>query len=164
MIIFDFDQTLVDTSPVEELRRQRKWKSVMARAEDLLVYPGISDILGTLKDKGHTLAIVTKSPNMVPIWFKRRYGWPIEIILGYHDVSQQKPHPEGILKAIRLAGATAAETFHVGDQSQDTQAARAAGVQAIGVTWGLRNDEELRASSPDLIFSDVAELARYLTR
>ena len=31
MIIFDFDQTLVDTSPVEALRAARRWKDVMAQ-------------------------------------------------------------------------------------------------------------------------------------
>jgi phosphoserine phosphatase len=65
MIIFDFDQTLVDTRSVEVLRAARKWKEVMAQASRLKVYDGISGLLQKMHERGQTLAIVTKSPDMV---------------------------------------------------------------------------------------------------
>lgn len=57
--------------------------------------------------------------------------------------------------------AVASDTFHVGDQVQDKEAARAAGIVAIGVTWGLADDRELRASAPDAMFNTVGELKTY---
>lgn len=162
MIIFDFDQTLVDTSPVEALRARRDWKGVMSRAGQLEVYPGINELLSELHARGHSLAIVTKSPDMVPKAFIRQHQWPIDVVVGYHDVKRRKPDPEGLLLAMSKVGATPASTYHVGDQVQDTDAARGAGVVAVGVTWGLADGADLIASGPDEVFNTVEKLAAYL--
>lgn len=163
MVIFDFDQTLADTSSVEQLRSRRDWKGVMAKVGTLPVYPGINDLLAHLHRKGHALAIVTKSPDMVPKWFIKNYGWPIDIVVGYHDVRRRKPDPEGILLAIERARSKAEQTFHIGDQAQDTEAARAANVTAIGVTWGVEDEGELLASKPDYLFQTIEELSDFFS-
>ena len=132
MIIFDFDLTLVNTRPTERLRAERKWKDVMAQAGELEVYSGISELLKELAAKNQALAIATNSPDMVPRYFIRQYEWPIEIVLGYHQVSRKKPDPEGLFLAMKKAGASPESTFHIGDQSEDTEASRAANVTAVG--------------------------------
>jgi HAD superfamily hydrolase (TIGR01549 family) len=162
VIIFDLDQTLVDTSPVEALRAARKWGAVMAQAPRLTVYEGINDLLTALHEHGQTLAIVTKSPDMVPKVFIRQHRWPIDIVVGYHQVKQRKPNPEGLLLAMAQAGARPAETLHIGDQPEDTAASRAAKVTAIGSGWGLRDISALHASEPDYLFKTVAELRSFL--
>ncbi|NKL24238.1 HAD hydrolase-like protein [Rhizobium leguminosarum] len=100
MVIFDFDQTLVDTSSVEHLRAARNWKAVMAQASKLPVYDGINELIQELHNAGQTIAIVTKSPDMVPKAFIKAHGWPIDIVVGYHHVKNRKPHPEGLLLAM----------------------------------------------------------------
>ncbi len=164
MIIFDFDQTLVDTSPVEPLRAARRWKDVMAQAPKLRVYDGVADLLAALHRKGQHLAIVTKSPDMVPKAFIRQHKWPIDIVVGYHQVRKRKPDPEGLLYAMRQAGASPQETFHVGDQPEDTEASRGAGVVAIGSAWGIADAALLKASKPDYIFMTVADLQTFLLK
>ncbi|RWK11037.1 HAD-IA family hydrolase [Mesorhizobium sp.] len=161
MIIFDYDQTLVDTSSVEHLRAARNWKAVMAQASKLPVYDGISDLLQELHKAGNTMAIVTKSPDMVPKTFIKAHGWPIDIVIGYHHVKNRKPHPEGLLLAMSKAGARPEETYHVGDQPQDTEASRGAKVVALGSAWGRIDASELKDSKPDAMFSSVDELRRY---
>lgn len=106
MIIFDFDQTLVDTSSVEDLRAARNWKAVMAQASKLPVYEGINELIQELHEAGQKIAIVTKSPDMVPKAFIKAHGWPIDIVVGYHQVKNRKPHPEGLLLAMSKAGAS----------------------------------------------------------
>ena len=164
MIIFDFDQTLVDTSPVEALRAARRWREVMAQAPKLRVYDGIGELLAALHGKGQKLAIVTKSPDMVPKAFIKQHKWPIDIVVGYHQVKKRKPDPEGLLIAMQQAGASPKETFHVGDQPEDTEASRGAGVTAIGSTWGIADAAALKASKPDRIFDAVPELAAFLLK
>lgn len=162
MIIFDFDQTLVDTQPVEHLRTARNWKAVMAKARDLKVYDGIHDLLQALHAQGQKLAIVTKSPDMVAKAFILEHKWPIDIVVGYHQVRHRKPHPEGLLLAMEQGDARPGETFHIGDQAQDTEASRAAGVVAIGSAWGITDLSDLAASKPDHLFRTIAELAEFL--
>lgn len=164
MIIFDFDQTLVDTSPVEALRAARRWRDVMAQAPKLRVYDGIGDLLAELHAKGRKLAIVTKSPDMVPKAFIKLHKWPIDIVVGYHQVKKRKPDPEGLFLAMQQAGSSARETFHVGDQPEDTEASRAAQVAAIGSAWGIADKTALKASKPDRIFDSVSELRAFLLK
>ena len=161
MIIFDFDLTLVDTQPVAALRAARNWRAVMARASALPVYDGVHELLDELHERGQTLAIVTKSPNMVPRRFVELYNWPITIVLGYHQVTRRKPHPDALLLAMESAGAEPATSFHVGDQPEDTEASRAAHVVALGAAWGLADHRPLVASAPDHLFLSVAELRRF---
>jgi HAD superfamily hydrolase (TIGR01509 family) len=162
MIIFDFDQTLVDTSSVEHLRAARNWKAVMAKASQLPVYNGMTALLTELHASGHTLAIVTKSPDMVPKAFINAHNWPIDIVVGYHQVKNKKPDPEGLILAMSKAGANPEETYHVGDQPQDTEASRGAGVMALGSAWGCNDTKGLKSSNPDQLFATVADLAVFL--
>ena len=162
MIIFDFDLTLVDTQPLAALRSARRWDSVMARLPELDVYGGIHELMRELGASGETLAIVTKSPDMVPRHFVEQHAWPIDIVLGHHQVGRRKPDPEALLLAMRQAGAEPGSTCHVGDQPEDTEAARRAGVTAIGAGWGLADPRLLEASKPDHLFVSVAELREFL--
>ena len=164
MIIFDFDLTLVNTRPVEAFRAARNWKAVMDRAAELEVYEGISDLLRELHAREQVLAIVTKSPDMVPRAFIRQHKWPIDIVVGYHQVKRRKPDPEGLLLAMKKAGEVAENTFHVGDQPEDTEASRAANVIAIGAGWGLPDTSRLEASGPDHLFMTVPELQEFLLK
>lgn len=162
MIIFDFDLTLVDTLPVERLRAQRKWRAVMDRIDTLEVYDGIDELLRDLHCLGETLAIVTRSPDMLPRAFIERRHWPIEIVLGFHQVRRRKPDPEALLTAMRMGNAAGCGTYHVGDEADDTRASRSANVVAIGAGWGTKDVVALEQSKPDHLFLSVAELHSFL--
>jgi phosphoglycolate phosphatase len=60
-------------------------------------------------------------------------GSTISWIVGADDVSQWKPAPEGLLRAMRLAGCTPADTLFIGDSAGDAAAAHAAGVDFVRV-------------------------------
>lgn len=64
--------------------------------------------------------------------------------------------------AMQKAGVGPEGTFHVGDQPEDTQASRAAGLLALGSAWGLSDASALKASAPDEMFTSVADLRAYL--
>lgn len=134
----------------------------MAAAPGLRVYDGVTALLSSLHAAGEKLAIVTKSPSMVPQAFIRQHSWPIDVVVAFHDVRARKPDPEGLHLALKKVGARAADSFHIGDQPEDTQASRAAGIVALGAAWGLDDRASLIASRPDRIFESVADLATYL--
>ena len=161
MIIFDFDQTLVDTSTTEALRAARRWSDVNRRLSSLSPYPGITDLIMELPRLGQELAIVTNSPDMVPRHFIRRCSWPIRIILGHHQVpsGKRKPDPTGLLMALKKGEPTHAPTnFHVGDAPDDIEASRRANMVSIGASWGSNDVSLLRESGPDHLFMSVGEL------
>ena len=62
---------------------------------------------------------------------------------------------------MRKAGAEPENSFHVGDQPEDTEASRAARVTAIGAGWGLDDARLLEASEPDHLFMSVEKLRQF---
>ena len=86
-------------------------------------------------------------------------------IIGMHEVSREKPDPEGMLKIVSQVQPS--EVFYIGDVMDDFRAARAAGVPFIGVVKtgsGLRDElgEWFREQGARAGISDVNELESVL--
>jgi phosphoglycolate phosphatase len=87
-------------------------------------------------------------------------GDRFEIVLGGDSVPRPKPNPD-LLHAIMTATATGKEDLvMIGDTTYDLEMAHAAGVKAIGVTWGHHSVERLRKWAP--LVDSVEELGRLL--
>jgi phosphoglycolate phosphatase len=74
------------------------------------------------------------------------------------DDNPSKPSPVMIERAMAEAGIGEAATTMIGDTSYDMAMAKAAGVAAIGVTWGYHPPNELRRAGADLLVADFAAL------
>ena len=80
------------------------------------------------------------------------------------DRAPSKPHPGMILQALNETGAEVARTVMIGDTSYDMEMACAAGVGALGVSWGYHPRVLLEHAGADTIVDDFAELTASLTR
>jgi phosphoglycolate phosphatase len=75
------------------------------------------------------------------------------------DFHPSKPHPSMILQAMAEAGVTPEQTVMIGDTSFDMEMAAAAGVQAIGVSWGYHPVSALEGARAVLDdFGDLPEV------
>ena len=63
-------------------------------------------------------------------------GGFFEVIVGGDEVPRQKPAPDGLLLALERLGGRPEDAAYVGDSPFDMQAARSAGLYAVGVEWG----------------------------
>ncbi len=81
-----------------------------------------------------------------------------EVVLGGDSVPRPKPNPD-LLHAIMAATGTE-DLVMVGDTTYDLEMAQAAGVKAIGVTWGHHSAERLRQWAP--VADSVDALGRLL--
>jgi pyrophosphatase PpaX len=120
---------------------------------------GMEDVLATLKDRGHRLGIVTaKRRATVDLAFAQI---PIEhlfeTVVGGDETEDHKPHPAPLLLALERMGASPQEAAYVGDSPFDMQAAKAAGLYAIGVSWGRIHAAEALADA-DVIVDTAEEL------
>jgi pyrophosphatase PpaX len=123
---------------------------------------GIEDALETLHEEGRRLGIVTaKRRATVRLAFEvlpqlERY---FDVVVGSDDTERHKPDPEPILLALERLGAEAEDVAYVGDSPFDLRAAKAAGVAAIGVTWGgIHSRDRLQEEEPDALVDDAEEL------
>jgi len=125
--------------------------------ETTALYPGVAEALGALGDA--TLAVLTNKPGRL----SRAILEGLEVaslfarIVGAGDVTGRKPDPSGLLGLVEELGASTRTTWMIGDSPVDVRTARAAGVRAAGVTWGL-DPEGLRRETPDLLIDDPREL------
>ncbi|NLK28034.1 MAG: HAD family hydrolase [Clostridiales bacterium] len=162
-VIFDLDQTLIQSDEAIELRRIRRWNEVYRIIPRLTPFDGINDLISKLNVKGIPICIVTSSPSSYCNRVINQWGWQNIKTVCYHDTKMKKPHPEPIQKAIKLLEVPQSQIVSIGDDPKDIIASKRANVLSIGALWGCNNKCELIASSPDYIFTTVQELDAFLS-
>lgn len=128
---------------------------------DIRLFPGIEPVLAQLRDSGRSLGVVTvKSRITVDLTFELLpLGEYFEAVVNGDDVTEHKPHPAGLELALEQLGADAGTAAYVGDSPFDLQAAKAAGMGAIGVTWGrIHGRDRLEPEQPDALIDRPEEL------
>jgi len=120
-------------------------------------YPGVSHALARLSDAGIYQGIVTSKPQSTARRGLRVCGLEqhFEFVVGYDDVIHPKPHPEPIIKALKLANVGADEAVFVGDSPHDILAGRRAGVATVAAQWGPFDETQLNQAEPTYQFLKI---------
>lgn len=135
-ILFDLDETLVLTSALEPLRKLRNWHNVYANFAQTQLPPYTLKFVSDLRALGEVeIGIVTMAPRTYAQKLLSFHGLEVPVLVAYHDVSRQKPHPEGLLKAAAKLELPASRCIYIGDHPDDMEAALAAKCVGVGVTW-----------------------------
>ena len=114
-------------------------------------YEGVVDEIRRLKQAGKRLGVVTSKLRDGALRGIRISGLDeaFEVVVGCDDVTNFKPHPEPVLKAVAELRVNGADTVFVGDSPHDMECGRAAGVQTAAVLWGPFDRLQLEDLSPD---------------
>lgn len=119
----------------------------------LELFDGAYELLCDLKEH-YLVGLVTSSfrESVIP---RLPYGFNFhsEVFAGE---AASKPAPNGIIKCLAELDVKPEEAVYVGDMISDAQAASAAGVSFIGVTYGYNNHQAL-AAQPHLLIVDSVE-------
>ena len=121
--------------------------------DELRSFLGMDDVLVALKEQGRKLGIVSaKRRRTVELAFANvEIGHLFDVVVGGDEHENQKPAPDLLLLALDRLEATRAEAAYVGDSPFDMQAARAAGMRAIGVTWGGIHERSALTDADDIV-------------
>jgi pyrophosphatase PpaX len=132
--------------------------------ELLRAYDGLLELCVRLHEEGTALGVVTsKSLPVVEMAFARLDFAPLlDVVVTSDQTEHHKPRPEPILEALRRLDRDASGACYVGDSPFDLQAAHAAGVDAVAVSWGAFTEDELRAEAPVAIAHTPDELDEIL--
>jgi pyrophosphatase PpaX len=114
---------------------------------------GMDDVLVRLKEEGRRLGIVSAKRRLtVELAFARvPLAHLFDVVVGGDETERQKPEPDPLLLALERLGADPATAAYVGDSPFDMQAAKAAGMQAVGVTWGGIHECEALAEADEIV-------------
>ena len=130
----------------------------------LTLYDGVKTLLIGLRDAGVKLGLVTSKSRRVTQMAFDLTG--IEALFDEtvcaEDTPRNKPLPDPILLCMERLGVPAQRSVYVGDSPFDIQAAHAAGLESIGVTWGVFSEKVLAAEKPGTLVHSMSELAEVL--
>jgi len=106
-------------------------------ADHTLPFEGVEAALAALDAQGVKLAICTNKLEGLTLALVDALGWQdrFAAIVGGDTLPQRKPDPAPVREAIRRAGG--ARAVFVGDSISDTDAARAASIPCVALTFGF---------------------------
>lgn len=149
-----------DTDTVDEVLHA--YRSAYAKAWNVhsRLYPTIDVLLSLLTQQTVKLAICSNKPHPFTVGCMDHYfkDWRFEVVLGQQDHIPRKPDPAPALQILRQLNCAPGECLFVGDSGVDMATGRAAGMQSIGVTWGYRDRDELRAHGAHHLIDQPLEL------
>ncbi|MDR3302978.1 MAG: HAD family hydrolase [Treponema sp.] len=123
-------------------------------------YPGLSELIGQLRQKKIKTAVLTNKPDsvarlVVDGLFASSF---FDIIQGDVPGAPRKPDPASTWEIILELGSTPRETIFVGDSEIDMETALASGCHAVAVSWGFRSREVLAKAGAERIIDLPEEL------
>jgi pyrophosphatase PpaX len=122
-------------------------------------FPGVDEALYRLRAAGVRIVVVTsKRRRSVEMALEKFPGLDlvVDLFVTMEDTTEHKPHPEPLLKGLALAGDVPKDkAVYVGDSPFDVQAAKAAGLTSVAVSWGAFSEDTLREAEPDHLVPDI---------
>ncbi|WP_408005179.1 phosphoglycolate phosphatase [Pseudomonas lopnurensis] len=121
------------------------------------VYPGVRECLDWLAARKIGLAVITNKPSqfVAPLLEEKGLGGYFGWLVGGDTLPRQKPDPAALFWVMDKAGGTASESLFIGDSRNDVQAARAAGVRCVAVSYGYNHGRPIAEEQPDLVLDDL---------
>lgn len=124
-------------------------------------FEGVAYTLALLSSEDVVLAVVTSRRTRAPlIEVLRKYDLErfFSAVICLEDVENPKPHPEGILLAMRMLGVNDNDNvFMVGDAVVDIEAGKNAGVKTVGALYGFEGDR-LTETEADYLINSFPEV------
>jgi phosphoglycolate phosphatase len=128
-----------------------------------LPYNGLKEVVDELAKRKFKLAVLTnKDEKMAQKIVSHFFDGLFQIVKGTIDAVAVKPQPTAVLQVLEKLGVRPEETIFVGDSKIDVQTAKAAGIKAVGVSWGFRGRGELIEAGADAVIDEANQLLRLL--
>jgi pyrophosphatase PpaX len=183
LIVASFQHALGDEVPEPELRtwigrplrllmEQRRpggveesmaaYRAYYREHHDDLLQPvdGVPGLLGELRDAGAITGVVSsKRADFIELGLETLgLAGVVDVLASQDDTARHKPHPDPLLLAAHRLGVEPATCVYVGDAVVDIEAGQAAGMAAVGVTWGAGLRPDLVAARATAVVDDLPGL------
>lgn len=125
------------------------------------LYPGVADTLPQLAAQ-LPLAVITNKKALFTEPLLQRLGIRhyFALVVSGDTTARSKPDPLPLRYAAEQLQVAVGDWLMIGDSRNDMQAARAAGMGAVGLTYGYNYGEDIRLCAPDYCFDHFADLMR----
>lgn len=131
------------------------------------VYPGVEDMLDTLKSAGLKLAVATSKPEVYARRILDKFGLSkyFEVICGIPLDNEHMTKAQVIARAINELGAANKQAaLMVGDRDYDVAGAHQNGIECLGVTYGYGSRAELKGAGAEYIAVSAENTAELIIK
>lgn len=127
---------------------------------DTTVYAGVLEFLQYCKAQNKILVCVTNKPYQAAVELLRQINLLeyFALVLGGDSLENRKPHPEPLLHAMHYFDQSPAQTLMIGDSRNDVEAARAAGIDCIVLSYGYNHGEDIQLCQPQWVIDSLQQL------
>ncbi len=128
------------------------------------LFPGAEELLLALKHAGVRTAIVSTKPGSTIRRIFEHQGRKdlLDLVVGGDEVTQAKPHPQGLRLALERLGLSAEQVLFCGDTVIDAATAQAGGCDFCAVLNGTTKADAFERFPCVHTAPDLAELKRWL--
>ena len=128
-------------------------------------YPGIRELLETLKAQGHRLYVATSKPEWMAEEILKKFQLDsyFDLICGATMDTSRTEKSQVIAYLLEQAG-DASNAIMVGDTKYDVIGAAAHGIPTVGVAWGYGEVADMQEAGAAAIATTTQELLTLLTQ
>ena len=128
-------------------------------------YPGIHDLLATLKRQGHRLFVATSKPETTAVEILHKFDLAqyFEVICGA-TLDGSRVHKADVIAYLLGKIGTPEDILMVGDTAFDVTGAAAHGIPTIGVAWGYGKVSDMERAGAVGIAHTMEELEQFINR
>ena len=159
----DFEENEVERR--FELALQRyQYHYLQINGDHSELYAGVHEGLLAMKKGGVRLACVTNKPIAFarPLLEKKRLIDLFEVIYGGDSLAHKKPHPLPMLTVCNDFDLQPEQVVAIGDSSNDSEAARAAGCRVLTVPYGYNHGQPVQTIDTDGIVESLLDAANLI--
>ena len=127
------------------------------------LFPGVKEGLGTITETGALLGIATGKARVgLDRVLTAEKMHDFFVVTRCADEARSKPHPQMLLDILDYTAIDADKVLMIGDTTYDMEMASAAGVDALGVSYGVHESEALLQASALEVVNSFSELMKWL--
>lgn len=121
---------------------------------------GVAETIAELRSRGYRLGVVSSGnyARVIQEADELALGGCFEVVVCHEQITNRKPHPEGLQIAMRLLGSAPNETCYVGDTPEDIEMGRSAGALTVGVRSAYPTSWKLANNLPDIYLKSLPEI------
>ncbi|MCD8357252.1 MAG: HAD-IIIA family hydrolase [Clostridia bacterium] len=115
-------------------------------------YDGIPELLVILRKRGIKIGVLSnKIDSATQELIHHFFRGKVDVVFGEHEDVPRKPDPTSCKIVMEKLGRKPEEVLYVGDSGTDMKTAKNAGLTAVGVTWGFRDQDDLIHNGADYL-------------
>lgn len=128
-------------------------------------YPGIKELLETLKKENYTLYVATSKPEEMSVTILERFG-----LAPYFDricgasIDSSRSTKDAVIAYLLAQSGAKEDMVMVGDTKYDVLGAKAHGIPAIGVSWGYGSADEMEEAGAIGIADTMEQLLELIKK